>query len=156
MTMSEKTILNPITNKCDILFLFDVVDGNPNGDPDAGNRPRQHRVDGDMRGFVTGECIKRKIRDYVLRKVEAGELPADKYDIYIRPGKPLDFKCQEMAKSIGIEKLDKKGQKEISGKEKDKELHDAMCARYFDVRTFGAVNTLFSDTAYSAAIRGPA
>ena len=42
MTMSEKTILNPITNKCDILFLFDVVDGNPNGDPDAGNRPRQH------------------------------------------------------------------------------------------------------------------
>lgn len=72
MTMSEKTILNPITNKCDILFLFDVVDGNPNGDPDAGNRPRQHRVDGDMRGFVTGECIKRKIRDYVLRKVEAG------------------------------------------------------------------------------------
>ena len=155
MTMSEKTILNPITNKCDILFLFDVVDGNPNGDPDAGNRPRQHRVDGDMRGFVTGECIKRKIRDYVLRKVEAGELPADKYDIYIRPGKPLDFKCQEMAKSIGIEKLDKKGQKEISGKEKDKELHDAMCARYFDVRTFGAVNTLFSDTAYSAAIRGP-
>lgn len=58
--MSEKTVLNPITNKCDILFLFDVVDGNPNGDPDAGNRPRQHRVDGDMRGFVTGECIKRK------------------------------------------------------------------------------------------------
>lgn len=147
--------MSTIDKKRDILFFFDVMNGNPNGDPDADNRPRQHRADGNMRGFVTGECIKRKIRDYVLRKVEAGELPADKYDIYIRPGKPLDAKCAEMAESLEIDKLDKKGQKEISGKDKDKELHDAMCARYFDVRTFGAVNTLFSDTAYSAAIRGP-
>lgn len=147
--------MNPIDKKRDILFFFDVMNGNPNGDPDADNRPRQHRADGNMRGFVTGECIKRKIRDYVLRKVEAGELPADKYDIYIRPGKPLDAKCVEMAESLEIDKLDKKSQKEISGKAKDMELHDAMCARYFDVRAFGAVNTLFSDTAYSAAIRGP-
>lgn len=147
--------MKPIDKKRDILFFFDVVDGNPNGDPDAENRPRQHRADGDMRGFVTGECIKRKIRDYVLRKVEAGELPADKYDIYIRPGKTLDAKCSEMANSLGIAKLDKKAQKEISGKDKDRELRDAMCARYFDIRTFGAVNTLFADTAYSAAIRGP-
>ena len=53
------TLGNPIDKKHDILFFFDVRDGNPNGDPDAGNRPRQHRVDGDMSGFVTGECIKR-------------------------------------------------------------------------------------------------
>ena len=149
------TLGNPIDKKHDILFFFDVRDGNPNGDPDAGNRPRQHRVDGDMSGFVTGECIKRKIRDYVLKKVEAGELPVDEYDIYIRPGKPLDFKCQKVAESVGIDKLDKKSLKAISGREKDKELHDAMCRRYFDVRTFGAVNTLFADAAYSAGIRGP-
>ncbi len=149
------TLGNPIDKKHDILFFFDVRDGNPNGDPDAGNRPRQHRVDGDMSGFVTGECIKRKIRDYVLKKVEAGELPEDEYDIYIRPGKPLDFKCQKVAESVGIDKLDKKSLKAISGREKDKELHDAMCRRYFDVRTFGAVNTLFADAAYSAGIRGP-
>ena len=147
--------MNPIDKKRDIIFFFDVVDGNPNGDPDADNRPRQHRADGDMRGFVTGECIKRKIRNSILSSVEAGELPADKYDIYIQPGKPLDAKCAAMAGSVGLTKLDKKGLKEISGKEKDKELHDAMCARYFDVRTFGSVNTLFSDTAYSAGIRGP-
>ena len=147
--------MNPIDKKRDIIFFFDVVDGNPNGDPDADNRPRQHRADGDMRGFVTGECIKRKIRNSVLSSVEAGELPADKYDIYIQSGKPLDAKCVAMAESIGLTKLDKKGLKEISGKEKDKELHDAMCTRYFDVRTFGSVNTLFSDTAYSAGIRGP-
>ena len=100
------TLGNPIDKKHEILFFFDVRDGNPNGDPDAGNRPRQHRVDGDMSGFVTGECIKRKIRDYVLKKVEAGELPEDEYDIYIRPGKPLDFKCQKVAESVGIDKLD--------------------------------------------------
>lgn len=147
--------MNSIDKKRDIIFFFDVVDGNPNGDPDAGNRPRQHRANGDMRGFVTGECIKRKIRDSVTSSVEAGELPADKYDIYIQPGKPLDAKCAAMAESIGLTKLDKKSLKDISGKEKDKELHDAMCARYFDIRTFGSVNTLFSDTAYSAGIRGP-
>lgn len=147
--------MNPIDKKRDIIFFFDVVDGNPNGDPDADNRPRQHRADGDMRGFVTGECIKRKIRNSIISSVEAGELPADKYDIYIQPGKPLDAKCASLAESIGLTKLDKKSLKDISGKEKDKELHDAMCAHYFDVRTFGSVNTLFSDTAYSAGIRGP-
>ena len=72
---------NYIRNRYDFVFLYDVKDGNPNGDPDFDNQPR---IDFETReGLVSDVCIKRKVRNYVQLKVEAGELSSDKYDIFI-------------------------------------------------------------------------
>lgn len=113
---------NYIKNRYDFVFLFDVKDGNPNGDPEMDNQPR---IDFDTReGLVSDVCIKRKVRNYVQLKVEAGELSSDNYDIFIRQGNILN---------------------DIIGKESENAENDekkgrlSMCDKYFDVRTFGAV-----------------
>ncbi len=121
---------NYIKNRYDFVFLYDVKDGNPNGDPDFDNQPR---IDFETRkGLVSDVCIKRKIRNYIQLKVEAGELSVDKYDIFIRQGNVLNnIISDESKKAAGDEK---KGR--IS-----------MCDRYFDVRTFGAVLSTGSEEA---------
>ena len=113
---------NYIQNRYDFVFLFDVKDGNPNGDPDFDNQPR---IDFETReGLVSDVCIKRKVRNYIQLKVEAGELDGSKYDIFIRQGNILNDIINEENKNA-------------SGNEKKGRI--SMCERYYDVRTFGAV-----------------
>lgn len=113
---------NYIQNRYDFVFLYDVKDGNPNGDPDFDNQPR---IDFETReGLVSDVCIKRKVRNYIQLKVEASELAPDKYDIFIRQGNTLNDIIN--------------AEKEKAGKDEQKGRMN-MCDRYFDIRTFGAV-----------------
>ncbi len=126
---------NYIKNRYDFVFLFDVKDGNPNGDPEMDNQPR---IDFETReGLVSDVCIKRKVRNYIQLKVEAGELSSDNYDIFIRQGNILnDIINSEKSK---VENDEKKGRL-------------SMCDKYFDVRTFGAV---LSTGEGLGVVRGP-
>jgi CRISPR-associated protein Csd2 len=115
-----------IKNRYEFVMLYDVENGNPNGDPDAGNMPRIDPETG--HGIVTDVCIKRKIRNYV-DMVKDG---AYGYDIYIKQDEPLNNKDAN-----GVEKVKSVKTQE----ERDKGFRDYMCERYFDIRTFGAVLT---------------
>ena len=113
---------NYIKNRYDFVFLYDVKDGNPNGDPDFDNQPR---IDFETReGLVSDVCIKRKVRNYIQLKTAAGELDVAKYDVFIRQGNILNDIINEEKKKVGND--EKKGRM-------------SMCDRYFDIRTFGAV-----------------
>lgn len=135
-----------INNRYDFVMLFDVENGNPNGDPDAGNAPRMDPETG--YGFVTDVCLKRKIRNYV-ELVKEGE-PG--YNILIKPDKSLNSKFAEAYDELGIPKGKKKG-----GSEDIVKARNYMCKNYFDVRTFGAVmSTGKGDESVSCGIvRGP-
>ena len=126
---------NYIKNRYDFVFLYDVKDGNPNGDPDFDNQPR---IDFETReGLVSDVCIKRKVRNYIQLKVEAGELDAAKYDIFIRQGNILND-------------IIKKGKEHAEGNEKKGRM--GMCDRYYDIRTFGAVMSTGDNL---GVVRGP-
>ena len=126
---------NYIKNRYDFVFLYDVKDGNPNGDPDMDNQPR---IDFETReGLVSDVCIKRKIRNYIQLKVEAGELSADKYDIFIRQGNILN-------------NIINSAKEEADNDEEKGRL--SMCKKYYDVRTFGAVLNTGSKL---GVVRGP-
>lgn len=131
-----------INNRYDFVILFDVENGNPNGDPDAGNSPRVDAETG--YGFVTDVCIKRKIRNYVelIKEGEAG------YNILIKPDKSLNEKFTEAYEENGL-KLKQKG-KNIDDVKK---VRDYICKNYFDVRTFGAVMSTGDDPC--GIVRGP-
>ncbi|HCX48641.1 MAG TPA: type I-C CRISPR-associated protein Cas7/Csd2 [Bacillus sp. (in: Bacteria)] len=118
-----------INNKYEFVLLFDVENGNPNGDPDAGNLPRIDPETGI--GIVTDVCLKRKIRNYVdlRKKGETG------YNIYVQEGTVLNNTQKFAYESLGLEKGDKKD------KENKILARDFMCQNFFDVRTFGAVMT---------------
>ena len=138
----------PIKNRYDFVILFDVENGNPNGDPDAGNMPRIDPETG--YGLVTDVCLKRKIRNYVetLKEDEKG------YRIYIKDGVPLNRSDAEAISTLGIDpdlKAAKKADPDIDAK-----LRDYMCENYFDIRTFGAVMTTFVKGALNCGqVRGP-
>lgn len=131
-----------INNRYDFVILFDVENGNPNGDPDAGNSPRVDAETG--YGFVTDVCIKRKIRNYVelIKEGEAG------YNILIKPDKSLNEKFTEAYEAENLPT-------EQKGKNKDdvKKARDYICKNYFDVRTFGAVMSTGDDPC--GIVRGP-
>ena len=123
-----------IHNRYDFVVLFDVENGNPNGDPDAGNMPRVDPETG--LGLVTDVCLKRKIRNYV----EAAKENEPGYRIYIKENVPLEKSDKEALEYAGIEDI-----KDIKKKdpEADKKIKDFMCSNFFDIRTFGAVMTTF-------------
>lgn len=128
----------PIINRYDFVFLFDVKDGNPNGDPDAGNLPRVDPETG--HGLVTDVCLKRKVRNYVLlsKPNSAG------YDIFIREKVVLNNLIDQAHE-----------QEEVKSKEKGDKTEAArqyMCKTYYDVRTFGAV---MSTGKNAGQVRGP-
>ena len=125
-----------IHNRYDFVVLFDVENGNPNGDPDAGNMPRVDPETG--LGLVTDVCLKRKIRNYV----EAAKENEPGYRIYIKENVPLEKSDKEALEYAGIEDI-----KDIKKKdpEADKKIKDFMCSNFFDIRTFGAVKTTFSE-----------
>lgn len=131
-----------IENRYDFVMIFDVENGNPNGDPDAGNSPRVDAETG--YGYVTDVCLKRKIRNYVelLKEGEPG------YNILIKPDRPLNSKFTEAYVAEGLE-TGKKGDK----KDDVIKARDYMCKNYFDVRTFGAVMSTGDDPC--GIVRGP-
>ena len=139
----------PIKNRYEFVILFDVENGNPNGDPDAGNMPR---IDPETNfGIVTDVCLKRKIRNYVETVCEG----KPGYRIYIKDGVPLNRSDAEAYAYVGA---DEKTIKEKKKKEEnvDGKIRDFMCRNFFDIRTFGAVLTTFVKAALNCGqVRGP-
>lgn len=153
----------PIKNRYEFVFFFDVENGNPNGDPDAGNMPR---VDPDTGlGLVTDVCLKRKIRNYV----ETVKEDSTGYRIYIKDGVPLNRSDLEAGEAYQIapelkaiqEKSKKEAQKIGAALKKkdpdiDIKIQSWMCANFYDIRTFGAVMTTFVQGALNCGqVRGP-
>lgn len=138
-----------IKNRYDFVILFDVENGNPNGDPDAGNMPRIDAETGN--GIITDVCLKRKIRNYV----ETAKEDAQGYRIYIKDNVPLNRSDAEAYKYYGVnEKAVKEAKKKDEGLEE--KIRDFMCRNFFDIRTFGAVMTTFvKDRLNCGQIRGP-
>lgn len=127
-----------LSNKYDFVFFFDVQDGNPNGDPDAGNLPRLDPETGD--GIVTDVCLKRKLRNYI----QLAKAPQAGHEIFVKERAILN-------KSID-EAHDQPEVKSKKGAEKTDAARDYMCKRFFDVRAFGAV---MSTGKNAGQVRGP-
>ena len=119
--------MTAISNRYEFVYLFDVRDGNPNGDPDGDNMPRLDVETG--QGLVTDVCVKRKVRNYVemVRGSTAG------YGIYVTEGAILNDKHAEAHNEVGSNPKGKGASIKIS------EARLKMCERYYDVRTFGAM-----------------
>ena len=138
-----------IKNRYDFVFLFDVENGNPNGDPDAGNMPRMDQDTG--LGIVTDVCLKRKIRNYV----EAVYDGKPGYRIYVKQNVPLERNNQEAYDYLGVKSSEIKDLKK-SDSELDIKIRDFMCKNFFDIRTFGAVMTTFVKAKLNCGqVRGP-
>lgn len=148
-TTTTENIMTPIQNRYDFLYLFDVADGNPNGDPDSGNLPR---IDPQtFQGLVTDGCLKRKIRDYVIA---AKTLPDGNnepgYEVYFQtkgapPHRTLNLIHQRAYDALKKKPADKKYEDQIAARR-------WMCDNFFDVRTFGAV---MSTDINCGQVRGP-
>lgn len=137
-----------IKNRYEFTLLFEVENGNPNGDPDAGNMPRIDAETG--YGIVTDVCIKRKIRNYVDAKKDDSQ----GYKIYVREGVPLDVNRKWAYEETNVTVPQKNGK--VTADEPDKEEFDKinlfMCKNFYDIRTFGAVMTLKYNC---GQVRGP-
>ncbi len=128
-----------LNNRFDFVYIFDVQDGNPNGDPDAGNLPRVDAETG--MGLVTDVCLKRKVRNYV--QITKGL--SDGFDIFIKEKAVLNDEIDKAHDDSGV-----KGVKDA--KEKTAAARRFMCKNYYDIRTFGAV---MSTGKNAGQVRGP-
>ena len=138
-----------IRNRYDFVVLFDVKNGNPNGDPDAGNMPRMDPETGC--GLVTDVCLKRKIRNYV----ETVKEDDPRFGIYIKDGVPLNRSDRQALEACGEKNPDLKTLKKNTP-DIDAKLRDYMCGHYYDIRTFGAVMTTFVTAKLNCGqVRGP-
>lgn len=136
---------NLIHNRYDFVYFFDVTDGNPNGDPDAGNLPRLDPETG--RGLVTDVCLKRKIRNYV--GLVCKEQPP--YEIYVKEKAVLNNQHERAYQALDVDPKDlKKVRKDKT--DIDEQLTRWMCQNFFDIRAFGAVMTTKVDC---GQVRGP-
>lgn len=131
-----------IANRYEFIMLFDVENGNPNGDPDAGNTPRVDAETG--YGYITDVCLKRKIRNYV-ELVKEGEKG---YNILIKPDRTINAKFTEAYEEENLP-TNKKG----ANVDDVRKARDYMCRNYYDVRTFGAVMSTGDDPC--GIVRGP-
>jgi CRISPR-associated protein Csd2 len=147
--------MQKIERRYDFLYFFDVKDGNPNGDPDAGNLPRIDAETGE--GLVTDVCLKRKVRNYVALTRDCKE----PYDIFVKEKAILNKTIVEMYAELGIDLNndpvvpDAGAKRKTKGKAQGSEVErgrEAMCEKYFDVRTFGAV---MSTGPNAGQVRGP-
>lgn len=130
--------MSELKNRIDFVYIFDVQDGNPNGDPDAGNLPRVDAETG--MGLVTDVCLKRKVRNYVQ---VAKELSAG-YDIFIKEKAVLDTIVEKVYDFSEVTKASKEDKKVVAKK--------VMCQNYYDIRTFGAV---IATSGKQDQVRGP-
>lgn len=115
--------MSELKNRIDFVYIFDVQDGNPNGDPDAGNLPRVDAETG--MGLVTDVCLKRKVRNYV--QIAKGQ--ADGYDIFIKEKAVLNTLIDKAHDDLEVK----------AAKDKTEAARKFMCKNYYDIRTFGAV-----------------
>ena len=128
--------MSEIKNRIDFVYMFDVQDGNPNGDPDAGNLPRVDAETG--MGLVTDVCLKRKVRNYIQVAKNLG----DGYDIFIKEKAVLNTLIDKAHDDAEVK----------SAKDKTEAARRFMCKNYFDIRTFGAV---MSTGKNAGQVRGP-
>lgn len=128
--------MSEFKNRIDFVYIFDVQDGNPNGDPDAGNLPRVDAETG--MGLVTDVCLKRKVRNYV----QVAKNLADGYDIFIKEKAVLNTLIVAVYETEEVK----------MAKDKTATARDVMCKKYFDIRTFGAV---MSTGKNAGQVRGP-
>src|SRR5919106_206773 len=136
--------MSAIQNRYEFVYLFDVTNGNPNGDPDADNLPR---LDPETsQGLVTDVCLKRKIRNYV--QMAKGSEPG--FNIYVQERSILNQRNQGAYEALGLKPELKKLPKDQA---KARELTDWMCLNYYDIRAFGAVMTTEVNC---GQVRGPA
>ena len=135
-----------LTNRYDFALLFDVKDGNPNGDPDAGNLPRLDAETG--HGLVTDVCLKRKVRNFV--GMAKGEQPP--YEIYVKEKAILNNQHKRAYVGIGREEMLVGDDKKRKGGDAVDDARQWMCRNFFDVRTFGAV---MSTGINCGQVRGP-
>ncbi|GAB6088497.1 type I-C CRISPR-associated protein Cas7/Csd2 [Spirochaeta dissipatitropha] len=131
---------NAVSRRYDFTYLFDVQDGNPNGDPDAGNLPRIDAETG--MGLVTDVCLKRKIRNYV-QIVKGAQKP---FDIYVKEKAVLSRTQGEAYQDESVKAAEEGGKKVEKGRE-------FMCRNFYDIRTFGAVMSLKTNNC--GQVRGP-
>ena len=138
-----------IKNRYDFVVLFDVENGNPNGDPDSGNMPR---VDAETQlGLITDVCIKRKIRNYV----EMVKDDSTGYRIYIKSHAVLNKNDEEAYAALGVA-ADKVAEQKKKDTDIDLKIRDWMCANFYDIRAFGAVMTTFTKAKLNCGqVRGP-
>ena len=130
-------------NRYDFVYLFDVKDANPNGDPDAGNLPRVDPETGE--GLITDVCLKRKVRNFVATK-HRNNPP---HEIYFAEGAVLNDTHKRAYEHVGLEPEKKKMPKDVA---KARELTLFMCRNFYDIRTFGAV---MSTEVNCGQVRGP-
>lgn len=128
--------MSEIKNRIDFVYMFDVQDGNPNGDPDAGNLPRVDAETG--MGLVTDVCLKRKVRNYV----QVAKNLEDGYDIFIKEKSVLNTLIDKAHDDVEVK----------NAKDKTEAARRFMCKNYFDIRTFGAV---MSTGKNAGQVRGP-
>ena len=143
-----------VANRHDILILFDVTNGNPNGDPDAGNMPRIDPTTN--KGLVSDVCLKRKIRNYVIdfRKCADGE-PLKGLDVLVKQGNIINDQITAAVKEA-TEALPNKDKS--PEKERAKAAMEWLCQKFYDVRTFGGVLSTGKDVLKGSAfgqVRGP-
>lgn len=131
--------MTELKNRIDFVYLFDVKDGNPNGDPDAGNLPRVDAETG--MGLVTDVCLKRKVRNYV----QVSKNCSEGYDIFIKEKAVLNKLIEAAYEEDSVKSQKDEGKKTESARK-------VMCQRYYDVRTFGAVMTTGKN---AGQVRGP-
>ncbi len=131
--------MSELKNRFDFVYIFDVQDGNPNGDPDAGNLPRIDAETG--MGLVTDVCLKRKVRNYVQMAKEC----KDGFDIFIKEKAVLNNLIDSSYDDDSVKSKEKQ-------EEKTEAARKVMCSRYYDVRTFGAV---MSTGKNAGQVRGP-
>lgn len=132
-----------IANRYDFVYFFEVRDGNPNGDPDAGNLPRIDPETG--QGLVTDVCLKRKIRNFI--GVEHGEQPP--YEIYVKERAVLNNQHERAYEALDLKPEKRKMPKDEA---KARDVTAWMCRNFFDIRTFGAV---MSTEVNCGQVRGP-
>ena len=128
--------MSELKNRIDFVYIFDVQDGNPNGDPDAGNLPRVDAETG--MGLVTDVCLKRKVRNYV----QVAKQLTDGYDIFIKEKAVLNTLIDNAHDDESVK----------TAKDKTMAARDVMCSKYYDIRTFGAV---MSTGKNAGQVRGP-
>ena len=130
--------MSELKNRIDFLYIFDVQDGNPNGDPDAGNLPRVDAETG--MGLVTDVCLKRKVRNYV----QVAKQLAPGYDIFIKEKAVLDSIVNQTYDLSEITQVPQDERRAVAKK--------VMCRNFYDIRTFGAV---IATSGKQDQVRGP-
>ncbi len=142
----------PIRNRYDFALLFDVTNGNPNGDPDAGNAPRVDPETG--HGLVSDVCLKRKIRNFItLSKSDpATGVPEQGFDIYVKERAILNHQHRRAYEALGLDGSSEKRKKKGDKSAVIDQARKWMCQTFFDVRMFGAVMTTQVN---AGQVRGP-